>query len=164
MEDPGFKRIKIQQMFAELEKEMKAVRASAPSYQDLVSIYHLKKMLFSGKDLPVKENFIIFKNFCRVYENIDQNEDVRRFMAKLYSFRKKLKANGIKVEDLRDQRKTHSHSIATSILFELLRSLVLVPFFLFFLPIRTILTYIAEKKRLQALSNSVVKGGFPRYL
>jgi hypothetical protein len=147
-------------MFSELETEMKRVRVSAPTYQDLVSLYYLKKMLYNDKDLPVKENFIIFKNFCEVYKNINMNEDVEKFMKKVYTFRKKIKANGIKIEDLKKSDKPYEKSITLSLLIEVIRTLILTPFFLFFLPIKKILISIAEKKRRQALSNSVVKGTF----
>lgn len=145
-------------MLSELQKEMNRVRVSAPTYQDLVSLYYLKKMLIVEKDLSVEENFNVYKNFCDIYKNIQTNEDVTVFMKKINSFRKELKSNGIRVEDLKNNKERYSHSITVSFLIEMIRFCILIPFFLFFLPLRTILISIAEKKRIQAVSNSVVKG------
>lgn len=146
-------------MLSELQKGMSSARVSAPTYKDLVSLYYLEKMLLNDKDLSTEEKFLIFKNFCDIYKNIHSKEDVISFMEKVKAFRKELKAHAIRVEDLRSSKKPFQESILPSVLKELLRGLFLVPFFTFFLPIRKILIKIAERKRIQALSNSVVKGG-----
>lgn len=145
-------------MLSQLQKGMGDVRASAPTYQDLISLYYLKKMLLVEKDLTTEDKFHIFKNFCRIYKSIHSNEDVVSFMAKVKKFRKDLKSNAVRVEDLKNQRKRRQESIAKGALREFARGLFLLPFFTFFIPIRKILISIAERKRVQALSNSVVKG------
>lgn len=148
-------------MLSELENSLGRVRVSAPSYQDLVSLYYLEKMLLVDKELSTEEKFLIFKNFCEIYKNINSNEDVTSLMKKVNRFRKDLKRVGIRVEDLRNNQNTFPHSILVSFFIECLRGLFLFPFFTFFIPIRSILIAIAERKRAQALSNSVVKGESP---
>lgn len=148
-------------MLNDLQLQMNNVRVSAPTYQDLVSLYYLKKMLLVEKEFSIKENFLIFKNFCEIYKNINSNEDVKIFMNKVNKFRKDLKKNGIRVEDLKDKKKEwKDRSIGFCIIIELLRGIFLIPFFIFFFPIKKILITISEKKRIQAVSNSVVKGNF----
>ena len=148
-------------MLTDLQTKMNRVRVSAPSYQDLVSLYYLKKMLVIEKEFSVKENFLIFKNFCEIYKNINSYEDVKVFMNKVNKFRRDLKLNGIRVEDLKNENKEwKDKSITICILIEFFRGIFLIPFFIFFFPIKKILITIAERKRIQAVSNSVVKGKF----
>lgn len=117
-------------------------------------------MLLVDKDLSTEEKFLIFKNFCKIYKNMHSNEDVTEFMTQVKLFRKDLKLNAIRVEDLKNRRGPPQQPIWVSALWEMLRGLFLLPFFTFFIPVRTILIGIAERKRVQALSNSVVKGGW----
>jgi len=150
--------VKIQQMLNELQKDMQSVRVSAPTYQDLVSLYFMKKMLLIEKNLSFEESFLIFKNFCEIYRSINTNTDVKDFMKEVNKFRKDLKLNGIRVEDLKPNVTKKYNSLGVSILIVFLKTLFLTPFFIFFLPTRIILIKIAERKRIQAVSNSVVKG------
>jgi len=137
---------------------MQNVRVSAPTYQDLVSLYYMEKILLIEKDLSTEEKFLIFKNFCEIYKNINSNEDVISLMKRVNDFRKDLKVNGIRVEDLKNNVFRKCRPLVVSILLALLKTIILIPFFIFFLPIRSILISIAERKRIQAKNNSVVKG------
>jgi hypothetical protein len=150
-------------MLNELLKDMQNVRVSAPTYQDLVSLYYMEKILLIEKDLSTEEKFLIFKNFCEIYKSINSNEDVISLMKRVNNFRKDLKVNGIRVEDLKNNVFRKCRPLFLSILLALLKTFILIPFFIFFLPIRSILISIAERKRIQAKKNSVVKGKITIY-
>lgn len=147
-------------MVSELREKLRSVRLSAPSYKELVNLHYVKEIYAEQTEMAPEQNFRVFKLFCDLYSNICDREDVKIFMQKVNNLRKDLKFLGVKPRELFSEQKIMGPQwwqVALKIFFT---GLFLIPFFIFFLPIRYILLSIAENKREAAVNNSVVKGIF----
>lgn len=145
-------------MVTELRRKLRSVRLSAPSYRELVNLHYVKEIYSEQVTLAPEQNFRVFKQFCDLYSEINEEKDVKMFMSKVNSLRKDLKFLGIKPRELFSEQKILGPETYKVVLKILFCGLFLVPFFVFFLPIRYVLLKIAETKREAAVSNSVVKG------
>lgn len=145
-------------MLKNLIKDMNRVKITAPTYQEQVALSYMKSIFLNKKNLDFEQRFGVFKNFADMYENIAEKQDVKDLLNEVTIFRKEQKNLGIKVSDLLSES-TKVQKTTKSIVFEtLLNFMFIIPFLLFFLPLRLILITIAESKRVSALNNSVVKG------
>lgn len=145
-------------MMKTLLTEMKRVRVSAPSYSDQIALYTIQKMFVNKQNIDFSQRFHIFKDFCDMYEHICEKEDIKKFMNKVNCFRRKLKFLGLKMIDLDKSGVLIQEQLSIIYLKNLVQFLFLIVFFLFFFPVRSILISIAERKRIEAVNNSVVKG------
>ena len=147
-------------MVTELRRKLRSVRLSAPSYRELVNLHYVKEIYSEQVTMAPEQNFRVFKQFCDLYSEINEEKDVKIFMSKVNSLRKDLKFLGIKPRELFSEQKILGPQTYKVVLKILASWLFLVPFFIFFLPIRYVLLKIAETKREAAVSNSVVKGAY----
>ena len=145
-------------MVIELRNKLRSVRLSAPSYKELVNLHYVKEIYAEEVTMGAEQNFQVFKVFCDLYSKINEERDVKIFMEKVNSLRKDLKFLGIKPRELFSEEKILGPKTYKVVLKIFFSWLFLVPFFIFFLPIRYVLLKIAETKREAAVSNSVVKG------
>lgn len=155
--DRAYKHSKIQEMLSSMRQSMEDVKFLAPSYKELMNL-DVAGQLYTPSDVMLnkEEQFRLFKKFCNGYENIKDQQDVKELLENVEVFRQKIKSLGLKVHDVRD-KETKLHIRPGHAVIEALKILIGIPFLLFLVPIRLILSKEAEKKRQKALSSSYVK-------
>lgn len=153
-----FARRKISEMVDKLERDMKAVKLTAPTYKELLALHYVKEIYEQSPSGSVVENFRVYKEFCKIYEEISVHEDIKIFMKKVLEFRQDLRITGIKITEVRFTHKYYKRDLFIILFRIIMLSVWMIPFYLFFWPLQFALVKIAEKNRIKALKNSVVKG------
>lgn len=155
--DRAYKQTKIQEMLSSMRQSMEDVKFLAPSYKELMNL-NVAGQLYTPSDVMLnkEEQFRLFKKFCNGYENIKDQQDVKDLLENVEVFRQKMKSLGLIVHDVRD-KETKLQIRPGHAIIQALKMLIGIPFLLFLLPIRLILSKEAEKKRQKALSSSYVK-------
>ena len=157
MGESCFARRKISGMVEKLERDMKAVKLTAPTYKELLALHYVKEIYALSAAGSVDENFRIYKEFCNLYEEISKHQDVKNFMKKVQVLRQDLRVTGMKITEVTVTHKYYKRDLLKIFLRILVLFIWMIPFFLFFWPLQFVLVKIAEKNRLRALKNSVVK-------
>jgi glycerol-3-phosphate O-acyltransferase/dihydroxyacetone phosphate acyltransferase len=107
MKDREYKRRFISSALEELKVGMETVKVSAPTLREMLNLYTAKEIVLKGdSNLDAKMDFELFRKFCSGYKKIKDFDDIKILNDNIYSFRSILKANGLKVCDIRNYRET----------------------------------------------------------
>ena len=83
------------------------------TFENSLNIYAAKEIFIpSTAQVQPKENFKLFQKFCKGYANIKDLPEVQRLNDDVYHFRKVLKANGLKISDLREYQRTFGEDVS----------------------------------------------------
>lgn len=147
----------------QVEKKLRSVTFTAPSFYELRSVYLARELyLPSSKEEEFTEEEIneLYKRFFQGYKAIKEEPDVKKLFNDVHEYGRELKALGI-----RDSQIYESHFKTMKILkkigislFRLMMSLLLVlPGLITLLPLGYVNRVLAEKERVRALNKSSVK-------
>ena len=146
-----------------VEKKLRSVTFSAPSFNELRAVYLARRLyLPTTKESDFSEEEIneLYKRFFKGYNQIKSEPDVKKLFDEIYIYSKELKSLGIKDSQIFEVNfKTYDlvKKIFISI-FRLLMSLIFVlPGIITLLPLGYVNRILAEKERESALKKSTVK-------
>jgi len=158
----GDKRKAVSSMLKDLEKRMKEVTMTAPSYNELQAIY-MARNLYLPKNLqnfsPEQENEI-YQRFAKGYNKMKDKPELQQLVEEITSYRKMLKLFCID-----DQQVVLFKSNVLTQVFWMIVSLIRLVFSIIFvlpgdimtLPLSTMISFYAERERVKALKASSVK-------
>ena len=146
-----------------VEKKLRSVTFSAPSFKELRAVYLARRLyLPTSKEQDYSEEELneLYKRFFKGYNQIKDEPDIKKLFDEVYDYGRGLKSLGIHDSQIFEVNfKTFDliKKILISI-FRLLVSLVFVlPGIITLLPLGYLNRYLAEKERERALKKSTVK-------
>ena len=102
-EDKDYKYEYISNTLDKLKVEMESVKINTSSYQKLLTFNCAKEIFLEKKTkLDSRLDFLLLQKFCAGFEIIAKHKVSINLLEKMNLFRKKIKANGFKVKDLRN--------------------------------------------------------------
>jgi glycerol-3-phosphate O-acyltransferase / dihydroxyacetone phosphate acyltransferase len=157
------KRSACSKFLSEVEKKMRSVTFSAPSYRELRAIYLARRLYLptsEEKEFTEEDLNNLYKRFFKGYKEMRKEPEVEELMKQVYIYGAELKSLGIRDSQVYDiELSTYDFFRKTIISFvRMVMSLIFaLPGLLTLAPLGIMNSLLAERERRRALARSTVK-------
>jgi uncharacterized protein YjiS (DUF1127 family) len=131
---------------------MKAVTLTAPSYNELKSLFILRS-LYVPKEVKLSPTQYteLCKRFIKGYEKLKENEDIKSALLKVNEYARQLDDLGIRDSDVKSENFNHAWIIKENLFnffLVILYIIITLPAFILLSPFALIVQNVAEKERI----------------